>query len=176
MRENFCCGSWGQFPTVRKPLSSLPSLPPPLRPGYLVQVGETPQYTSQNLFPWRGNLRKRETTKAKILTPPQRKHSCSSSWSGRGASRIWDFWGFLRHQPLVAPLTSLCERAPLTPRSSFLCFPSSWRTAEPSCPNPPTTPPLPPPSSPLPGRSRPRGPGWGQVRGARAGLPEPTCQ
>lgn len=94
---NACCGSWGQFLPVGKPLC----------PGYLVRVGETSQYTGRNLFPWRGNLRqpaRPPKAKAKILTPPQRTHSCSSSCPGRGASRSWGFSGPLRQRSLAAPL------------------------------------------------------------------------
>lgn len=94
---NACCGLWGQFLPVGKPLC----------PGYLVRVGETSQYTGRNLFPWRGNLRQPVTppkAKAKILTPPQRTHSCSSSCPGRGASRSWGFSGPLRQRSLAAPL------------------------------------------------------------------------
>lgn len=147
-------------------------------------VGETPRYAGGNLFPRRGNLRKQAKpakSTAKILTPPQRTHSCSSSCPGRGASRTGGFSGPLRRRCRAAPLARLSAREALPPRSSFPSFPSSWRTAEPSCPNPPTPPHGPPHHPPprlfpLPGRSRPRGPGWGQVRGARAGLPEPPCQ
>lgn len=78
--------------------------------------------------------------KRKILTPPRRTHSCSSSCSGRGASRVWGFSGPLHHQSVTGPLARLCARAALPPRSSFPFFPNSWRSAEPSCPNPPTPP------------------------------------
>lgn len=80
-------------------------------PCYLVRVAETPQYTDRNLSPWRGNVRqpaRPPKAKAKILTPPQRTHSCSSSCPGRGASRSWGFSGPLRHLSPAAPLAKLC--------------------------------------------------------------------
>lgn len=153
-------------------------------------VGETPRYAGGNLFPRRGNLRKQAKpakSTAKILTPPQRTHSCSSSCPGRGASRTGGFSGPLRRRCRAAPLARLSAREALPPRSSFPSFPSSWRTAEPSCPNPPTPPHGPPHHPPpvfflcraVPGREGQGGarygvPGQGsRSRRARAGAAGP---
>lgn len=150
MGRKACCGSRGQFLAVGKPPC----------PGYLVRVGETPQYSGRNLSPWRGNLRQPERppkAKEKILTPPQSTHSCSSSCPGRGASRSWGSSG-----PFATGAWRPHSQSSVRARAALPSFPSCGSTAEPSCPSPRH------PSRPFLRRAVPGQEGQG---GARYGVP-----